>query len=133
MWCCVGTGMENHSKYGHFIYTHEGTSTLYVNLFVASELNHETFGIRQETAFPYAASTKLTVTRAGTYSIAVRHPAWAGKEYQILVNHEKTVLSNVVEGTASYVTINRTWAVGDVITIDLPMTLRYEECPGFKD
>ena len=32
MWCCVGTGMENHSKYGHFIYTHDGSETLYVNL-----------------------------------------------------------------------------------------------------
>ena len=33
MWCCVGTGMENHGKYGQFIYTHESDS-LYVNLFV---------------------------------------------------------------------------------------------------
>ena len=38
MWCCVGTGMENHSKYGQFIYTHVDDA-LYVNLFVASELN----------------------------------------------------------------------------------------------
>src|SRR5690606_29828692 len=22
-WCCVGTGMENHGKYGRFIYAHE--------------------------------------------------------------------------------------------------------------
>ena len=26
MWCCVGTGMENHGKYGQFIYTHSGDS-----------------------------------------------------------------------------------------------------------
>ena len=38
MWCCVGTGMENHGKYGQFIYTHVGDA-LYVNLFVSSELN----------------------------------------------------------------------------------------------
>src|SRR5690606_26744552 len=24
MWCCVGTGMENHSRYNQFIYTHSG-------------------------------------------------------------------------------------------------------------
>lgn len=38
MWCCVGTGMENHSKYNQFIYTHSDDS-LFVNLFIASELN----------------------------------------------------------------------------------------------
>ena len=26
MWCCVGTGMENHGKYAQFIYTHSGDS-----------------------------------------------------------------------------------------------------------
>ena len=36
-WCCVGTGMENHGKYGRFIYAHRGDE-LFVNLFIASEL-----------------------------------------------------------------------------------------------
>ncbi len=36
-WCCVGTGMENHSKYGDTIYFHDANS-LYVNLFIASTL-----------------------------------------------------------------------------------------------
>lgn len=144
MWCCVGTGMENHSKYGHFIYTHEGTSTLFVNLFVPSELKSEDFGIRQETAFPYidsshddvptplTAVTELTITRAGTYTISLRHPAWAGAEYAVKVNGEnvETVAS---EGVASYVSINRKWSVGDHITVWLPMTVRYEECPGYDD
>jgi DUF1680 family protein len=35
MWCCVGSGMENHGKYSQFIYTHEKKS-LYVNLFIPS-------------------------------------------------------------------------------------------------
>ena len=144
MWCCVGTGMENHSKYGHFIYTHEGTSTLYVNLFVPSELKSESFGIRQETLFPYidasrsdaptplSAVTELTVTRAGSYTIALRHPAWAGAEYAVKVNDE-AIETAVTEGVASYVSINREWAEGDRITLWLPMTVRYEECPGLKD
>ena len=37
-WCCVGTGMENHAKYGETIYFHTADS-LYVNLFIPSELN----------------------------------------------------------------------------------------------
>jgi DUF1680 family protein len=38
MWCCVGTGMENHGKYNQFIYTHSHDS-LFLNLFIPSELN----------------------------------------------------------------------------------------------
>ena len=54
MWCCVGTGMENHGKYGEFIYSHAGED-LFVNLFVASELDWKEKGLKlkQETAFPY--------------------------------------------------------------------------------
>ncbi|MBN2136318.1 MAG: glycoside hydrolase family 127 protein [Sedimentisphaerales bacterium] len=52
-WCCTGTGLENHAKYGDSIYFHNG-DTLFVNLFIASELDWKQQGvrIRQETAFP---------------------------------------------------------------------------------
>ena len=144
MWCCVGTGMENHSKYGHFIYTHDGTSTLYVNLYVPSELNNETFGLHQETCYPFidtersdlptpqTAASDFTVTRAGTYTIALRHPAWAGAEFAVLVNGTP-VETAVTEGVASYVHISRQWEGGEHITVLLPMTLRVEECPGCAD
>ncbi len=144
MWCCVGTGMENHSKYGHFIYTHDGAKTLYVNLFTPSKLESTDFAVTQETMFPcidpvasniptaQTATSTITVNKAGTYAIAVRHPAWAGKEYQVMVNGT-AVNTAVTQGTASYVTINRTWAAGDRITVWLPMTLDYVECPGYAD
>ncbi|MBP5712031.1 MAG: glycoside hydrolase family 127 protein, partial [Prevotella sp.] len=144
MWCCVGTGMENHSKYGHFIYTHDGNNTLYVNLFIPSELNNNTFGVRQETKFPYIetpssdlqtpclATTNIVFTKAGDYTLAVRHPAWAGEEYKIMVNGEDVAV-NVTKGKASYATINRSWKVGDVVHVYLPMELRYEECPNYTD
>ena len=86
MWCCVGTGMENHSKYGHFIYTHDGANTLYVNLFIPSRLVSDDFVVTQETAFPNSSTTELTIEKAGHYTIAIRHPEWAGKNYSIDVN-----------------------------------------------
>ena len=133
MWCCVGTGMENHSKYAHFAYTHSADNQrLYVNLFFASELNSENFVLKQETSYPFEQQTRITVGKAGSYIIAVRHPAWAGKDYSVSVNGEKLQL-NVKEGTASYVQVQYNWSVGDVITVDLPMSLRYEECPGLKE
>ena len=145
MWCCVGTGMENHSKYGHFIYTHDGQDVLYVNLFTPSRLVSDDFVVTQETLFPAidptasnlptpnTATTTITVGKAGTYTIAVRHPSWAGKEYQVQVNGSVHEGYAVEQGVASYVSINRTWAVGDKITVWLPMELRYEECPNYTD
>ena len=132
MWCCVGTGMENHSKYGHAVYTHDGEETLYVNLFTASRLDNGQFAITQETAFPYEPSTRITVNRGGSFTLALRHPAWAGKDYGVTVNGEKQELA-VSEGTASYVQIARAWKEGDVVTVSLPMSLRYEECPNYTD
>src|SRR5574344_2602129 len=67
MWCCVGSGMENHGKYNQFIYTHRNDS-LYVNLFIASELNwkDKKVSLKQETNFPYEERTKLTVTKGSS-------------------------------------------------------------------
>ena len=132
MWCCVGTGMENHSKYGHFIYTHVGTSKLYVNLFTASELDNANFKIKQETSFPFANTSTLTVQKAGDYTIAIRHPQWAADGYAIAINGYPLGIS-VTKGTASYVEINRTWSENDVITVTLPMELRYTPCPNYTD
>ena len=132
MWCCVGTGMENHSKYGHFIYTHDGTSTLYVNLFTASELDHEDFSIKQETNYPYEQKTKLTVGKAGEYTIAVRHPWWTTENYSVSVNGAAVDVA-VEKGKASYATVKRKWNKGDVIEVALPMELRVEPCPDYED
>ena len=132
MWCCVGTGMENHSKYGHFIYTHDGTSTLYVNLFTPSTLSSEDFVITQATSFPFSDETTLTVGKAGTYTIAIRHPWWTTSGYKIYINNVEQSIS-VTAGTASYVSLNRTWAVDDVIRVVVPMQLRYTPCPNYSD
>ena len=132
MWCCVGTGMENHSKYGHFVYTHDGKQTLYVNLFTPSRLESDAFDVTQDTRFPYEQQTTLTIGKAGTYAIALRHPAWAGSGYQVSVNGS-AVNQAVKQGEASYVTVNRTWKKGDKITVSLPMELKYLECPNYTD
>ena len=133
MWCCVGTGMENHSKYGHFIYTHDGSETLYVNLFIPSKLESDNFIITQETNFPNTNTIELTVGKAGHYTIAIRHPEWAGKNYTIDINGTVLDGSAVETGKASYIKETRDWKVGDKITVTLDMQLRYETCPNYTD
>ena len=132
MWCCVGTGMENHSKYGHFIYTHDGKKTLYVNLFTPSKLVSKNFVVTQETQFPFSNTTTLTIGKSGRYTLALRHPAWAAKGFAVAVNGSPIDIT-AKKGEASYVNIDRKWKKGDKVTITLPMELRYEECPNYSD
>ena len=121
MWCCVGTGMENHGKYGQFIYTHVD-SALYVNLFVASELVwwEKDITLRQETNFPYAETSRITITSGkGRFPLLVRYPGWVKPgQFSVKVNG-KTV--KIISGPSSYVAIDRKWKKGDVVDIEFPM------------
>ena len=128
MWCCAGTGMENHCKYGQFIYTHEGDDQLSVNLFIASRLNWKKKGvvITQETSFPYSEQTRLTVNTRGSkkFNLRVRCPEWAQDGFSVKVNG-KPVVTSAEPG--SYVSVQRKWKNGDVVEVSLPMGFKVEE------
>ena len=124
MWCCVGTGMEDHGKYGQFVWTHEKgvkaeNDALYVNLFVASELNWKDrkMVIRQQTAFPYAESSVVEVAKGkGTFILKVRKPSWC----------ENFTVKGVGFDADSYeengfVCMKRKWKKGDQVKISMPM------------
>jgi DUF1680 family protein len=121
--CCHGTGMESNTKYGDSIYFHDGASTLYVNLFIPSLLTWSARGVtvRQDTSFPEAGSTKLTVTGSGSFTMRIRIPAWASGA-QIKVNG--AVFASPAAG--AYASVARTWASGDVVDVTLPMSLTRE-------
>ncbi|MFG2045322.1 beta-L-arabinofuranosidase domain-containing protein [Dactylosporangium sp. NPDC048998] len=121
--CCHGTGMESNTKYGDSIYFHDGAATVYVNLFIPSVLTWSARGvtIRQDTTFPDAGATKLTVTGSGTFTVKVRIPAWATGA-QLKVNGA----AQPAPAPGAYATISRTWASGDVVDVTLPMALTRE-------
>ena len=124
MWCCVGTGMEDHGKYGQFVWTHDKgvkaeDDALYMNLFVASELNWKDrkMVIRQQTAFPYAETSVVEVAKGkGTFILKVRKPSWC----------ENFTVKGVGFDADSYeengfVCIKRKWKKGDQVKISMPM------------
>lgn len=134
MWCCVGTGMENHGKYNQFIYTHRHDS-LFLNLFIASELTWKERGIkiRQETLFPYEEGTSLEVIDgSGRFSLMVRYPGWVKEgELTILLNGKPVPFE---ANPSSYVAIDRRWKKGDKIEVIFPMHNRTEQLvnvPGY--
>lgn len=134
MWCCVGTGMENHGKYGEFIYTHVHDS-LFVNLFVASELNWKKEGIklRQDTRFPNEEGSKLTVflKRSKQFKLMIRCPHWVKKGEMKIVCNGKDYAADA--SPSSYVCIDRKWKDGDVVEIQMPMHVTLEELPNVPE
>ena len=122
-WCCTGTGMETWSKLGDSLYFHNA-DTLYVNLFVSSEVDWKDKGVRleQRTAFPVEQGTSCTVHSAApvTFTLALRAPAWA-EGIAAAVNGEDV---SALPGTDACIHIAREWREGDTVTLALPMTLR---------
>ncbi len=130
MWCCVGSGMENHGKYGQFIYTHSKDS-LFLNLFIASELNwkDKNIKVKQETAFPNEEQTKLTITSGNArFRLMIRYPYWVNDgQLKITVNGK---MVDFVAHPSSYVSIDRIWKKGDIVVIKFLMNTHIERLPN---
>ena len=131
-WCCVGTGFENHSKYGEAIYYHTD-NTLYVNLFIPSELTWSEKGmkIRQETEFPEngKVSLKIQAEKPIKWTLNLRYPKWS-KNVEVKVNDKKI---KVNQQPSSYIQINRIWKNGDRVEINYPMFLQIAEANDNPD
>jgi len=128
-WCCVGTGMENHAKYGDTIFFHNDRS-LYLNLFIASELNwkDKSLIVRQETKFPEEDSSKLTfqAKKPARLALKVRYPSWVTSGMTVTINGKN---EPVDAKPGSYASFEREWKNGDTVQIRWPMSLRLEAMP----
>lgn len=129
-WCCVGSGLENHGKYGEMIYAHDDQN-LYVNLFIASTLNWKEKGIKvtQDTKFPFEEKSSFTLTlkKPKKFAVKFRYPSWVEEGKLIIRVNNKEI--NSTKDINSYVSIERKWKTGDVISVVLPMQNKTEQLP----
>lgn len=127
-WCCVGSGFENHAKYGESIWF-EGDGCAYLNLFIPSVFSWEEKGmtLTQTTDFPASGSTTLSIsaTTPATATINIRYPQWATKA-EVRVNGKKIAAKKNPEG---YISLKRTWKEGDKIDVNFGMSLHKEATP----
>lgn len=128
-WCCVGTGMENHVRYGDEIYF-KNADTLVANLFIASTVNwsEKNLTITQETKFPNEPKTSFIVktSEPKAFTLRVRYPHWTGSDAKLTINGKPSELS---AAPGNYLDIKRTWKDGDKVELQLPMPLRTESLP----
>ena len=129
-WCCVGSGLESHAKYGELVYAHRGDSLL-VNLFVPAELRWPEQGITvsQRNHLPDRPETELTIgtDRPRRLPILIRIPEWLdGGTPTVAVNGRELSQPLVRNG---YVVVDREWRDGDRLVLQLPMKTRLEQLP----
>ncbi|UDF05132.1 glycoside hydrolase family 127 protein [Asticcacaulis sp. AND118] len=119
-WCCVGSGMESHSKHGESVYWKRGDAVA-VNLYYASTLDAPEAKLDMETAFPLSDQVVITVRKAPK-SLALRVPGWCAAP--VLKRNGQTV------GTrdGSYLILTGLKA-GDRLELTLPMPVRVEAMP----
>ena len=147
--CCMGTGMENHVRYGDAIYFHDDDG-LWVNLYIASELdwNQRGIKIRMSSEWPDAGSATLMFESEAPqeFTLRLRQPYWA-EFMDVTVRGESstadgegrtTASSRTVTRTrhstpSSYAEIRRPWRTGDQVEINLPMALHMESMPDNRN
>lgn len=128
-WCCVGTGIENHARYGESIYFHSHND-LYVNLYIPSTLKWKNRGLTltQRNRFPDTDTTTLTVDCKTPQKLAMRFrcPYWIARPMQIFVNGK---LVQTDKTPTSWATVNTMWHSGDTIKLVMPMNLHLDPTP----
>jgi DUF1680 family protein len=127
--CCVGSGMENHVKYGESIYSRGADGSLYVNLFIPSRLSWKEKGvvIEEQTGLPADDKVTLMVARGGAkFVLRIRRPHWAGKGTELTINGKP---EKVTVGADGYMVIDRNWREKDVVVVRFPESFYTEAIP----
>ena len=131
-WCCVGSGIENHARYGEMIYSHKADEELVVNLFIPSTLKWGKTVIEQINHFPAEEGTTLLINpkKTSEFTVSIRVPEWTcGDKMNPRVNGE--AVNGVIE--EGFLKIDRKWTKGDKLTVDLPMSLRAVQLPDMSE
>ncbi len=121
--CCSGTYIQDVAAYHDLIYF-RGPATLYVNLYLPSEVDWDGVKLVQETAYPQGETSALTfdMKQSTAFALKLRVPAWC-RDMSVKVNGSP---AGVACAPGEWAVISRTWAPGDRVEVRMPMRLRYE-------
>ena len=149
--CCPTNVVRVFPALGGYIYA-QTADCLYVNLFMGSQTTLKfadtAVQVSQETEYPWAGKIKLTVQpqQPVAFTLCVRIPGWAqGQPVPSDLYHYADASSTPAELQVNgepvaltldkgYAQIQRTWQVGDVVELTLPMPIRcVVSHPSVKD
>ena len=119
--CCPPNISRLLASLGGYIYA-TGEASLSVQLYIASQtevtIGGAAVGVRLEAGLPWDGAVRLMLSpeQPTSFALRLRIPDWAA-------GATASVNGAAIELTldSGYLTIERTWAAGDVVTLDLPL------------
>ncbi len=129
--CCEGQGTRLLGSLPEHIYSF-GNEGLFVNLFEPSTVTwkhgQNQMQVRMDSRFPLEREVKLTISvdRLAPMKLRVRVPSWSVKDMTLAVNGEAQASGR----PGTYITLDRSWREGDVVTFSLPIGFKLEEYTG---
>lgn len=126
--CCPPNLVRTIAESADYAYA-KSADQIWVNLYGASRLvtkltNGETVQLAQETEYPWSGRVRIRIVACGEkeFALRLRIPGWAAGA-TVRVNRRPA------ENAApeNYFEIRRTWAPGDMVDLDLPMSVRLME------
>lgn len=125
-WCCVGSGMENHAKYGAYIFYETKDKDLVIDQYLAADLDYKDWDVEISTEFPKGEQVGLLVNSLPKgQTIQFRRPSWAN-ELSVSVNGKSVKISEKGNG---YFSLGSILSAGDRIELNFPMGFRMEAMP----
>ncbi|NBD25652.1 glycoside hydrolase family 127 protein [Paenibacillus glycinis] len=121
--CCPPMIVKLLPELASYVYAQDGNG-VYVNLFIASEgalrVGDVPVRLKQQTLYPWDGAVAIAVTpeREARFDVRVRIPEWCAR-YAIAVNGQEAAY-DAING---YAVLTRTWAKGDVIRLDLELSV----------
>ena len=129
--CCECSSIGLIAKLPEYIYS-LADDGVYINLFAPSMINwkqdNEDMTLITSTKFPQSnqVSISLKCKSQKKMKIRIRIPSWADGEVKFEINNKGSVTGK----PGTYVTIDRTWRNGDVISFTLPLSFRLHKYTG---
>lgn len=126
--CCPPNLVRTIAKSPGWAYS-KSENGIAVNLYGGNKLettllDGSTIKLSQKTDYPWDGSVEITMEECkdAPFEMLIRIPKWA-KGAKVKINGE--AFNNVVPG--SFAKIERKWSVGDVISLDMPMEVKFIE------
>jgi DUF1680 family protein len=122
--CCPPNAMRLFASLGNYIATRDA-SGLQIHQYVPARVVASGVALRIESGYPWDGRVRLSVdeTSARPWTLALRVPGWCSGA-RLRINSGETVSS---AGPTGYLRLERAWARGDVVELDLPMPARLVE------
>jgi DUF1680 family protein len=122
--CCPPNVMRLLASLGHYVATGDA-SGLQIHQYASARIVAPSAALRMESAYPWDGRVRLTLEEAsaGPWTLALRVPGWCAGA-RVRVNGGETAGHAAPTG---YLRLERAWARGDVVELDLPMPARLVE------